>query len=209
MPVDRRRRARHADAGSRRVRRRGHAADEGDRAGAPLRTGGRHGRDSHASPTPQAGDRRRLLPGAPGDRERVSPSARDRHGRRVQLLPDEEPRRARRRRRRDHQRRRRSPTRSAGCATAGRRDRYHHVEAGVNSRLDELQAAVLRARLPLLRGMDRAAPRTRGALPARICRRRAHRFASATPATSTICFPVRSARTRGAAGAPARPASRR
>ena len=32
----------------------------------------------------------------------------------------------------------------------GQRDRYNHVEAGVNSRLDELQAAVLRARLPLL-----------------------------------------------------------
>jgi dTDP-4-amino-4,6-dideoxygalactose transaminase len=34
----------------------------------------------------------------------------------------------------------------------GQADRYHHVEAGVNSRLDELQAAVLRARLPALRG---------------------------------------------------------
>jgi dTDP-4-amino-4,6-dideoxygalactose transaminase len=32
----------------------------------------------------------------------------------------------------------------------GQRDRYNHVEAGVNSRLDELQAAVLRARLPYL-----------------------------------------------------------
>jgi dTDP-4-amino-4,6-dideoxygalactose transaminase len=32
----------------------------------------------------------------------------------------------------------------------GQTDRYHHVEAGVNSRLDELQAAILRARLPLL-----------------------------------------------------------
>jgi dTDP-3-amino-3,4,6-trideoxy-alpha-D-glucose transaminase len=32
----------------------------------------------------------------------------------------------------------------------GQRDRYHHAEAGVNSRLDELQAAVLSARLPLL-----------------------------------------------------------
>jgi dTDP-4-amino-4,6-dideoxygalactose transaminase len=32
----------------------------------------------------------------------------------------------------------------------GQRDRYHHVEAGVNSRLDEMQAAVLRARLPRL-----------------------------------------------------------
>ena len=32
----------------------------------------------------------------------------------------------------------------------GQTDRYHHVEAGVNSRLDELQAAILRARLPYL-----------------------------------------------------------
>jgi dTDP-3-amino-3,4,6-trideoxy-alpha-D-glucose transaminase len=34
----------------------------------------------------------------------------------------------------------------------GQADRYRHVEAGVNSRLDELQAAILRARLPLLAG---------------------------------------------------------
>jgi dTDP-4-amino-4,6-dideoxygalactose transaminase len=32
----------------------------------------------------------------------------------------------------------------------GQRERGHHVEAGVNSRLDDLQAAILRARLPLL-----------------------------------------------------------
>jgi dTDP-4-amino-4,6-dideoxygalactose transaminase len=32
----------------------------------------------------------------------------------------------------------------------GQTHRYHHREAGVNSRLDELQAAILRARLPLL-----------------------------------------------------------
>jgi dTDP-4-amino-4,6-dideoxygalactose transaminase len=32
----------------------------------------------------------------------------------------------------------------------GQSDRYRHVEAGVNSRLDELQAAILRVRLPLL-----------------------------------------------------------
>ena len=32
----------------------------------------------------------------------------------------------------------------------GQTDRYHHVEAGVNSRLDEIQAAILRARLPRL-----------------------------------------------------------
>jgi dTDP-4-amino-4,6-dideoxygalactose transaminase len=32
----------------------------------------------------------------------------------------------------------------------GQTDRYHHAEAGINSRLDEMQAAVLRARLPHL-----------------------------------------------------------
>lgn len=32
----------------------------------------------------------------------------------------------------------------------GQSDRYHHAEFGVNSRLDEMQAAILRARLPLL-----------------------------------------------------------
>lgn len=34
----------------------------------------------------------------------------------------------------------------------GQAGRYDHVEPGVNSRLDDLQAAVLRARLPLLQG---------------------------------------------------------
>jgi dTDP-3-amino-3,4,6-trideoxy-alpha-D-glucose transaminase len=34
----------------------------------------------------------------------------------------------------------------------GQTDRYHHVEAGINSRLDEIQAAILRARLPGLGG---------------------------------------------------------
>ena len=33
----------------------------------------------------------------------------------------------------------------------GQTERYRHVDQGVNSRLDEIQAAVLRARLPLLR----------------------------------------------------------
>jgi dTDP-3-amino-3,4,6-trideoxy-alpha-D-glucose transaminase len=32
----------------------------------------------------------------------------------------------------------------------GQTDRYHHAEFGVNSRLDELQAAILRARLPFM-----------------------------------------------------------
>jgi dTDP-3-amino-3,4,6-trideoxy-alpha-D-glucose transaminase len=34
----------------------------------------------------------------------------------------------------------------------GQTSRYHHQEPGANSRLDELQAAILRARLPRLRG---------------------------------------------------------
>jgi dTDP-4-amino-4,6-dideoxygalactose transaminase len=37
----------------------------------------------------------------------------------------------------------------------GQADRYHHMEAGINSRLDEMQAAVLRARLPFLRDWTR------------------------------------------------------
>jgi dTDP-4-amino-4,6-dideoxygalactose transaminase len=34
----------------------------------------------------------------------------------------------------------------------GQTDRYHHAEFGVNSRLDEMQAAILRARLPYMPG---------------------------------------------------------
>ena len=41
--------------------------------------------------------------------------------------------------------------RIARLRNGGQRDRYRHVDLGVNSRLDELQAAILRARLPLLR----------------------------------------------------------
>ena len=37
----------------------------------------------------------------------------------------------------------------------GQTDRCHHVEVGINSRLDEMQAAILRARLPLLRDRTR------------------------------------------------------
>ena len=37
----------------------------------------------------------------------------------------------------------------------GQSDRYHHREPGVNSRLDELQAAILRARLPFLEAWTR------------------------------------------------------
>jgi dTDP-3-amino-3,4,6-trideoxy-alpha-D-glucose transaminase len=54
----------------------------------------------------------------------------------------------------------------------GQADRYHHVEPGVNSRLDEVQAAVLRVRLPnLARATGRRrqlAARYRRLLPASI-----------------------------------------
>lgn len=50
----------------------------------------------------------------------------------------------------------------------GQTDRYHHGEFGVNSRLDEMQAAILRARLPHLEGWTttrrRLAAAYRGAL---------------------------------------------
>ena len=39
---------------------------------------------------------------------------------------------------------------AAGCATAGRPNVISTIEFGVNSRLDEMQAAILRARLPFL-----------------------------------------------------------
>jgi dTDP-4-amino-4,6-dideoxygalactose transaminase len=40
--------------------------------------------------------------------------------------------------------------RIARLRNGGQTDRYHHQDAGINSRLDELQAAILRARLPRL-----------------------------------------------------------
>jgi dTDP-4-amino-4,6-dideoxygalactose transaminase len=43
-------------------------------------------------------------------------------------------------------------TRVKRLRNGGQTDRYHHVEMGVNSRLDEVQAAILSARLPHLPG---------------------------------------------------------
>jgi dTDP-4-amino-4,6-dideoxygalactose transaminase len=43
-------------------------------------------------------------------------------------------------------------TRLRRLRNGGQTNRYHHLEAGVNSRLDEMQAAILRARLPFLHG---------------------------------------------------------
>jgi dTDP-3-amino-3,4,6-trideoxy-alpha-D-glucose transaminase len=45
----------------------------------------------------------------------------------------------------------------------GQTDKYHHAEFGVNTRLDEMQAGILRARLPLLRGWTAARRKLAGA----------------------------------------------
>jgi dTDP-4-amino-4,6-dideoxygalactose transaminase len=45
--------------------------------------------------------------------------------------------------------------RVARLRNGGQTSRYHHLEPGINSRLDEMQAAILRARLPLLEGWTR------------------------------------------------------
>ena len=72
----------------------------------------------------------------------------------------------------------------------GQTSRYHHEEAGVNSRLDELQAAILRARLPYLPRLDRAPARHCRAVSRRAGQRRRRRAAvNSTPGTSITCFP--------------------
>ena len=43
-----------------------------------------------------------------------------------------------------------SPRACKRLRNGGQTSRYHHDEPGVNCRLDEMQAAILRARLPFL-----------------------------------------------------------
>ena len=100
--------------------------------------------------------------------------------------------------------------RIARLRNGGQADRYRHVEIGVNSRLDEMQAAILRARLPHLRRRTDAAPRAAPpcidrCLPARpsTCRRRWMRD------TCIICFRSGRSAARRCRIAFARPASRR
>ena len=74
----------------------------------------------------------------------------------------------------------------------GQSDRYRHEVAGINSRLDEMQAAVLRVKLAPPRGLDGAAPRPGRALPRGLRRRRRGRCPSssrtrARSTTSTWC----------------------
>ena len=73
----------------------------------------------------------------------------------------------------------------------GQADRYHHLEPGINSRLDEMQAAILRAKLPLLPGVTAERRRLAGAyrrqLPAGVTA-----IAERDPGHVYHLFPVRS-----------------
>ena len=92
----------------------------------------------------------------------------------------------------------------------GQTTRYRHDEAGVNSRLDELQAAILRARLPYLRGWTAR----RRQIAARLSRGH-HRAPVTVPPECDAghvyhLFPVLTDAARRVPGAPARrTASRR
>ena len=128
----------------------------------------------------------------------------------LQLLPGQEPRRARRRRR-GHHRRRRARRPRARAAQLRLARRTCTCEVGYNSRLDELQAAVLRVKLAAPgrverapRGGRRPLPRrssapTRSRLPG-VPRRRASRAGTCSSSAAT-------AATRCAATSPP-PASR-
>ena len=70
----------------------------------------------------------------------------------------------------------------------GQTHRYVHTLAGVNSRLDELQAAVLRVTAAGTGRRDAGTAGARRGVSRARCRRRPHRSPSATPATSITCF---------------------
>ena len=61
----------------------------------------------------------------------------------------------------------------------------------MNSRLDEMQAAILRARLPLLAALDRQRRALAAAYRARLPVRRSECRWSGIPVTCIICFPCR------------------
>ena len=107
----------------------------------------------------------------------------------LQLLPDEEPRRARRRRRRSRRTTRALAARLKRLRNGGQTDRYHHGESGVNTRLDEIQAAILARAAAVPPGVDRAAaarsPRATAASSAGAGVVRA--AGAATPATCITC----------------------
>jgi dTDP-4-amino-4,6-dideoxygalactose transaminase len=70
--------------------------------------------------------------------------------------------------------------------THGSRKTYYHEEVGYNSRLDALQAAVLRRQAPAPGGVERAPPRERRVLRRRVRRRARIRTPTIDPANESI-----------------------
>ena len=143
-------------------RRRGHAVHHRrDRASAPERA---HGGDRGRPPVRERGARARAArarrAGArgcrPGGRRepRRRQGGRARRRRHLQLLPVQEPALPGRRRGDHHALRRGRRARARCCGSTARRDKRTHTEVGYNSRLDSIQAAVLRVLLPELDGWN-------------------------------------------------------
>ena len=86
-------------------------------------------------------------------------AGRARHARDVLVLSLEEPRRASATAARSRPTTTRSPSACARCASTARATRSRYEEVGYNSRLDELQAAVLRVLLPHLDALGGRPPR--------------------------------------------------
>ena len=86
----------------------------------------------------------------------------------------------------------------------GQTDRYRHVEIGVNSRLDEMQAAILRARLPHLRRRTDERRASAALLSIAACRRFRRRSAGNGCGTRVSSVSDQGAAPRGAAGSPFR-----
>jgi dTDP-3-amino-3,4,6-trideoxy-alpha-D-glucose transaminase len=76
----------------------------------------------------------------------------------------------------------------------GQADRYHHVEIGVNSRLDELQAAILRVRLRSLRARTDRRRALAAEYRARLAGAPVHIPLEMEPGHVYHLFPVRTAR---------------
>ena len=132
---------------------------------------------------PRARHRRGLLPGAPRHRRAVARRHASSPARSASIRPRISARSA--------TAARSSPTTTIADAfrrlrNGGQTDRYHHAESGVNSRLDEMQAAVLRAAAAAA-ALDDAPPRARARYRAGLDGVDAHVPPSATPGTSTIC----------------------
>ena len=122
---------------------------QGDHAGRPLRPAGRRRRHRGDRRGARPGGRRRRLPGLGRDVPRP-PRRQPRRPGRLQLLPHQEPRRLRRRRSRHRPRCRELVQKARELRFHGSKDKKTFTEIGFNSRLDEVQAAILRIELEVI-----------------------------------------------------------